>query len=474
MTAGTPIPAGVLTVDDEPNGIVYLTRWADTGVGFRFVTAEERARLLAGPARPDGVPDDAVPAGPEAWWIQQADGRWKLCAFNQTWTRAAYPAEFLRERGVPVPPYQPTPSCPACGSTSPDAFDQATQRHMCLNRQAHAHGLAEEMGDQPTPEHVCVCGHSRESHYEKYMGQLAGDDVSFCGRCRKMCEFTPAECDYCADGTVLVGDDLDEGLREPCDECCPNHRPANEHDDGHTPVNGACTGPLGLNEGDRVRHMTSGRIAAFVRYAPRGMMLVESIESGERIIYAPELWEPVRDAQPEPAETLDDIVADRRKLAAWKADALILLAQWEQVWEAAGRPGLLGSSKAASVREWIEAASQPDPDTITVNRDDLQRVLGWIGRMDGQDAGPYMSVLRLSRALAAAGLPQEPTATRPRPTLDEQRAHLDEGSCRCHDSWDQCPCAEGGHPADGSCGCCPLGTGLCGPLPQEPTEGGER
>lgn len=35
--------------------------------------------------------------------------------------------------------------------------------------------------------------------------------------------------------------------------------------------------------------------------------------------------------------------------------------------------------------------------------------------------------------------------------------------CDCHDSWDQCPCADGGHPADGSCDCCPLGTGLCGP-----------
>lgn len=79
--------------------------------------------------------------------------------------------------------------------------------------------------------------------------------------------------------------------------------------DSAPPVAGERTGPLGLNEGDRVRHMTSGRIAAFVRYAPRGMMLVESIESGERCIYAPELWEPVRDAQLEPAETLADIEA---------------------------------------------------------------------------------------------------------------------------------------------------------------------
>lgn len=41
--------------------------------------------------------------------------------------------------------------------------------------------------------------------------------------------------------------------------------------------------------------------------------------------------------------------------------------------------------------------------------------------------------------------------------------------CDCHDSWDQCPCAEGNHPTDGSCNCCPRGTGLCGPLPTSPS-----
>lgn len=40
--------------------------------------------------------------------------------------------------------------------------------------------------------------------------------------------------------------------------------------------------------------------------------------------------------------------------------------------------------------------------------------------------------------------------------------------CDCHDSWDQCPCGDGGHPADGSCGCCPFGIGLCGPAPVQP------
>lgn len=110
MTDTTPIPAGALTVDDVPSnaaGDLFAVRLHDERF-WCWVTFSQRARLLAGPDRPTGVPDDAVPAGPEAWWIQQADGRWRLC-LRQTWTRAAYPAAFLREHGVPVPPYQPTP-----------------------------------------------------------------------------------------------------------------------------------------------------------------------------------------------------------------------------------------------------------------------------------------------------------------------------------------------------------------------------
>ena len=45
---------------------------------------------------------------------------------------------------------------------------------------------------------------------------------------------------------------------------------------------------------------------------------------------------------------------------------------------------------------------------------------------------------------------------------DEQLGHFK--VCDCHDSWDQCPCAEGGHPADGLCNCC--GDGICGSLPK--------
>lgn len=59
------------------------------------------------------------------------------------------------------------------------------------------------------------------------------------------------------------------------------------------------------------------------------------------------------------------------------------------------------------------------------------------------------------------------TGNKPRPEGWDQSAHLydPDRKCECHDSWDQCPCADGGHFPN--CGCCPGGTGLCGPLPCE-------
>lgn len=43
------------------------------------------------------------------------------------------------------------------------------------------------------------------------------------------------------------------------------------------------------------------------------------------------------------------------RLRAWKAEAMEVLGQWEQVWEAAGRPGPLGGSKAeAAARLFTE------------------------------------------------------------------------------------------------------------------------
>lgn len=46
-----------------------------------------------------------------------------------------------------------------------------------------------------------------------------------------------------------------------------------------------------------------------------------------------------------------NLAADEiERLHAWRVAAMIALSDWDDVWEAAGRPGRLGSSKAASVR----------------------------------------------------------------------------------------------------------------------------
>ena len=89
------------------------------------------------------------------------------------------------------------------------------------------------------------------------------------------------------------------------------------------------------------------------------------------------------DSEPQPAETIDHIVAELRAIAPEPA---------HYFWHLASR---------------IEAATRPDPDTITVNRDDLAEALDWVA----WDADPkaQKAARRLSAALAAAGLPQEPT-----------------------------------------------------------------
>lgn len=56
------------------------------------------------------------------------------------------------------------------------------------------------------------------------------------------------------------------------------------------------------------------------------------------------------DLTPENVETI--------KARAWKTEALTVLAAWDEVWEALGRPGPLGSSKAAGALDEVEAMKQ--------------------------------------------------------------------------------------------------------------------
>lgn len=51
---------------------------------------------------------------------------------------------------------------------------------------------------------------------------------------------------------------------------------------------------------------------------------------------------------------------DRNELARlrqWKAEAIMVLDQWELVWEAAGCPGELGESKAVAVARLLRERS---------------------------------------------------------------------------------------------------------------------
>ena len=45
-------------------------------------------------------------------------------------------------------------------------------------------------------------------------------------------------------------------------------------------------------------------------------------------------------------ESYDKTLSEIERLRAWKAEATEVLSTWENVWEALGRPGELGASKA--------------------------------------------------------------------------------------------------------------------------------
>lgn len=51
---------------------------------------------------------------------------------------------------------------------------------------------------------------------------------------------------------------------------------------------------------------------------------------------------------------LKDFGKELNKLRRWKAEATEVIERWEEVWEAAGRPGELGSSKPKALLAWVE------------------------------------------------------------------------------------------------------------------------
>lgn len=47
-----------------------------------------------------------------------------------------------------------------------------------------------------------------------------------------------------------------------------------------------------------------------------------------------------------PASTLADAADEIERLRRWKAEAIAVIENWEAVWEASGKPGVLGQSKS--------------------------------------------------------------------------------------------------------------------------------
>jgi hypothetical protein len=54
------------------------------------------------------------------------------------------------------------------------------------------------------------------------------------------------------------------------------------------------------------------------------------------------------------AEFAESLEADLVNLTDWKSGAMIVLSEWESVWEACGKPGHLGQSKAGAVLSMIK------------------------------------------------------------------------------------------------------------------------
>lgn len=244
MTDTAPIPAGALTVDNEPipdghTPLLYVIRWAD-GTGFKVVEADERARLLAGPPRPDGVPDGAVDRQALIDLADRLDQLDREHPDERTIIVDLAAVAEWRDRirsALAVPTYQPDP----------------------------------DPADSPT------------------------------GLVATPLTYTP---------------------------------PAS---------GGERTGPLGLSEADtrKIAKQNESWVALAVGSGTLACKAWDAAQGACRAAVAE--W----DAEPQPAETIDDIVAELREIAD-DGDTLL-------------------PSGVVGIADRIEAASRPDPDTITVN-----------------------------------------------------------------------------------------------------------
>lgn len=68
-------------------------------------------------------------------------------------------------------------------------------------------------------------------------------------------------------------------------------------------------------------------------------------------------------------DQVDTLQREVRELEQWKKEALLVLGEWDRVWEAAGKPGRLGASKAVSVREFLEQNANLKQELANEKRD---------------------------------------------------------------------------------------------------------
>jgi hypothetical protein len=103
--------------------------------------------------------------------------------------------------------------------------------------------------------------------------------------------------------------------------------------------------------------------------------------------------------KPQLRSALDAFSAEFDRLQAWNAEAAAALAAWEQVWEAAGRPGRLGTSKpeqtAAEVLR-LRAAVVTQADTVRGLMADKEELRALLAGCDAGQSAPTCRVkLRL-------------------------------------------------------------------------------
>lgn len=86
---------------------------------------------------------------------------------------------------------------------------------------------------------------------------------------------------------------------------------------------------------------------------------------------------------------LTDVLSELASLRRWKQEAMTVLAEWDRVHEALGRPGALGESKASGALAAVDAMGELDSSSVSA----------WL--LHGRVRGYCSNVVRLTHG----GLP---------------------------------------------------------------------